>query len=89
MKGIHLCAVLLSGTKRTGLACRVKRIPLKNWLGVFEGGGWPSIHEIVESADDNSDKEDEDVSLNVIDDVQKIKNGTANRIHFWRQVAKV
>ena len=89
MKGI-LCAVLLSGTKRTGLACRVKRIPLPNWLGVFEGGGWPSIHDKFEWPDDNSDKEDEDeVSLNVIDDVQKIKNGTANRIHFWRQVAKV
>ena len=88
MKGIHLCAVLLSGTKRTGLACRVKRIPLPNWLGVFEGGGWPSIHDKFEWPDDNSEKEDEDVSLNVIDDVQKIKtNGTENRIHFWRQVA--
>ena len=90
MKGIHLCAVLLSGTKRTGLACRVKHIPLPNWLGVFEGGGWPSIHDKFEWPDDNSDKEDEDVSLNVIDDVQQIKkNGTANQIHFWRQVAKV
>ena len=89
IRGIHhLCAVLLSEKKRTGLACRAKRILLPNWVGVFKGGGWPSIRE---KAEDN-DSEKEDVSLNVIGDVQKIKqnkNGTENRIHFWREVARV
>ena len=76
----------------TGLACRAKRIPLPNWVGVFKGGGWPSVHEKTELAEDNnSEKEEEDASLNIIDDVQKIKNsknGTGNRINFWRQVVE-
>ena len=90
MKIIHLCAVLL----RSGLACRGKRILLPNWVGVFEGGGWPKINEKLELADNDRDgeggKDDEDVSLNVIDDVQKMKNkkkGAENRINFWRQVS--
>ena len=87
-----LCAVLLSEKRRSGLACRGNRILLPNWVGVFEGGGWPTINEKFELADNDGDgegeKEDEDVSLNVIDDVQKMKNkkGAENRINFWRQV---
>ena len=93
MKIIHLCAVLLSGKKRTGFACRATRILLPNWVGVFEGGGWPSFDEkfdFAQDGDGGGEKEDEDVSFNAIDDVQQIKknkNGTENRIHFWRQVA--
>ena len=89
----NICAVLLSEKRRSGLACRGKRILLPNWVGVFEGGGWPSINEKFDIADNNRDgegeKEDEDVSLNIIDDVQKMKNnkkGAENRIKFWRQV---
>ena len=96
MRGIHTCAlaVILSEKRRSGLACRGKRILLPNWVGVFEGGGWPKINEKFEFDDNDEDgggeKEDEDVSMNVIDDVQKTKNkkkGAENRINFWRQVS--
>ena len=91
---------LLSGKMRAGLGCGSNRILLPNWVGVFEGGG-QFAHSQDQNKQDGKEEdiipinvskgkqEDEDVRLNVIDDVQKIKKskmGTENRINFWRQV---